>query len=78
MRCMKSTTCATMKLTFKDSPMRKHRHARHRPLATPPPAPPAQSAGRQRALLLIFWGYVLLPLAWGVSATVQKALLLFK
>jgi hypothetical protein len=30
------------------------------------------------ALLIGFWGYVLLPLAWGVSATVQKALLLFR
>jgi hypothetical protein len=30
------------------------------------------------ALLVLFWGYVLIPMAWGVSATVRKALLLFQ
>lgn len=29
-------------------------------------------------LLILFWSYVLLPLAWGVTATVRKAALLFK
>lgn len=27
--------------------------------------------------LLLFWSYVLIPLGWGVTATVKKALLLF-
>lgn len=33
---------------------------------------------RQWALLLAFWSYVLIPLAWGVKSTVQKAMLLFQ
>lgn len=28
-------------------------------------------------LLVLFWLYVLLPLLWGVSATIRKALALF-
>lgn len=42
------------------------------------PAEQAPVPWQERALLVLFWGYVLLPLAWGVAATVQKALLLFK
>jgi hypothetical protein len=33
---------------------------------------------RERVLLVLFWSYVLLPLAWGVKSTVEKALLLFR
>ena len=29
-------------------------------------------------LLLLFWLYVSLPLAWGVWSTIQKSLALFK
>jgi hypothetical protein len=29
-------------------------------------------------LLILFWLYVSIPLAWGVSSTLQKALTLFK
>jgi hypothetical protein len=28
-------------------------------------------------LLVLFWLYVMLPLAWGVGSTLQKALALF-
>lgn len=31
-----------------------------------------------RLLLILFWLYVSIPLAWGVSSTLQKALTLFK
>jgi hypothetical protein len=37
-----------------------------------------QAANRFDTLkLLLFWSYVLIPLGWGVTATVKKALLLF-
>jgi hypothetical protein len=33
---------------------------------------------KDTARLVLFWSYVLMPMAWGVSATVRKALLLFQ
>lgn len=40
--------------------------------------PPDRGDARELALLIVFWGYVLVPLAWGVYSTLQKALLLFR
>lgn len=45
---------------------------------TPTGPQPAAAKLRQWALLLAFWSYVLIPLAWGVKSTVQKAMLLFQ
>lgn len=28
-------------------------------------------------VVVIFWAYVIIPLAWGVSSTMQKAMALF-
>lgn len=53
----------------------------HQPGDRPAPMPNAggQTAARlrERVLLVLFWSYVLIPLAWGIKSTVQKALLLF-
>ena len=46
--------------------------------AAPPPQPAGKPPWRERAQLVAFWGFVLIPMAWGVAATVRKALLLFK
>lgn len=29
------------------------------------------------AIVMLFWAYVIIPLAWGVSSTMQKAMALF-
>ncbi len=34
--------------------------------------------GRDRLLLVVFWMYVSLPLAWGVYSTFKKATALFQ
>lgn len=36
-----------------------------------------QAFWKDRVLLVVFWAYVLIPLAWGVYSTAQKALMLF-
>jgi hypothetical protein len=41
------------------------------------PEAKASVTWKERALLIAFWGYVLIPLAWGVYSTAQKALMLF-
>jgi hypothetical protein len=43
-----------------------------------PSTPSALVIWRRRLLFVLFWGYVLIPLGWGVTATAQKAWLLFK
>lgn len=53
-----------------------------RPFTAQPAAKPVQSSAigktRERVLLALFWSYVLVPLAWGIKSTVEKALLLFR
>jgi hypothetical protein len=34
--------------------------------------------GSSKVLMLVFWAYVLIPLAWGVFNTLAKAITLFK
>ncbi len=50
--------------------------------AAPPRKTPsggkASLLSKERALLVLFWSYVLIPLSWGIASTAQKALLLFK
>lgn len=36
-----------------------------------------QKSGSNIILLVLFWAYVLIPLAWGVTQTFKKAMLLF-
>jgi hypothetical protein len=33
---------------------------------------------RDRLLLIVFWAYVSVPLAWGVYSTLMKAMALFR
>jgi len=38
----------------------------------------AKPAGEKHVLMLVlFWAYVLIPLAWGVTQTIKKAMALF-
>ncbi|WP_456299070.1 MFS transporter small subunit [Methyloprofundus sedimenti] len=37
----------------------------------------SKSSSRNNVLLLLFWLYVSLPLAWGIWSTLQKAFALF-
>jgi len=41
------------------------------------PEAKASVTWKDRMLLVTFWSYVLIPLAWGVYSTAQKALMLF-
>lgn len=54
------------------------KHPSPAPLKTALQTPAAGPKAKDWLVLALFWGLVLLPLAWGVSATVQKAWLLFK
>ncbi|MGZ8218884.1 MFS transporter small subunit [Methylomagnum sp.] len=61
----------------------KRRNKSHQSTARPVQAAaieaePTASPIRDRILLVLFWSYVLIPLAWGVKSTVEKALLLFR
>lgn len=38
----------------------------------------ASSSGSSPLTLVLFWLYVGIPLAWGVSSTVRQAMALFK
>lgn len=37
-----------------------------------------EGASSNKLLLLVFWAYVLIPLAWGVTNTLTQAVKLFK
>jgi hypothetical protein len=37
-----------------------------------------QNGSSNKGLLLVFWLYVLIPLAWGITNTLSQAVKLFK
>lgn len=47
-------------------------------MAKTSPQDAPQDRPKDWLMLALFWGYVLVPLTWGVASTLQKALLLFK